>query len=78
MSSGQVSFQRIAFGYYQTKGAYFKVVRPDGKAVSVGYNNRGQLGNNSYDSTLTPKPILKKKLTLKKTEKLKTLIQCLI
>ena len=56
VSSGQVSFQRIAFGYYQTKGAYFKVVRPDGKAVGVGYNNRGQLGNNSYDSTLTPKP----------------------
>lgn len=52
----EATFRNIAFGYYYLpdaystlptgEGAYFGVIKPDGKVQTVGYNKFGQLGDN--------------------------------
>lgn len=52
--SAQTSFSSVAFGY-QTGGAFFGVIDPQGVVTSVGYNGDGQLGNGTTSNTATPK-----------------------
>lgn len=49
-----LSFNTVAFGYAGGHGAYFGTITVDNVLRMVGYNEWGQLGNGTYDSTLTP------------------------
>ena len=51
--SVQASFESVAFGY-QSSGAFFGVIDPQGNVTSVGYNGNGQLGNANTSSSTTP------------------------
>jgi alpha-tubulin suppressor-like RCC1 family protein len=51
--SVQASFNSVAFGY-QSNGAFFGVIDPQGNVTSVGYNGYGQLGNASTSNAATP------------------------
>lgn len=49
-----LNFNTVAFGYAGGHGAYFGTITADNTLRMVGYNEWGQLGNGTYDSTLTP------------------------
>jgi alpha-tubulin suppressor-like RCC1 family protein len=51
--SVQASFNSVAFGY-QSNGAFFGVIDPQGNVTSVGHNGFGQLGNSSTTNAATP------------------------
>jgi len=51
--SVQASFESVAFGY-QSSGAFFGVIDPQGNVTSVGYNGNGQLGNANTTNSTTP------------------------
>jgi len=51
--SVQASFNSVAFGY-QSNGAFFGVIDPQGNVTSVGFNGNGQLGNGTTSNTTTP------------------------
>lgn len=51
--SVQASFNSVAFGY-QSSGAFFGVIDPQGNVTSVGYNGNGQLGNATTTNSATP------------------------
>jgi alpha-tubulin suppressor-like RCC1 family protein len=51
--SVQASFNSVAFGY-QSSGAFFGVIDPQGNVTSVGHNGFGQLGNASTANAATP------------------------
>jgi YD repeat-containing protein len=51
--SVQASFNSVAFGY-QSNGAFFGVIDPQGNVTAVGYNGNGQLGTGNTSNTTTP------------------------
>lgn len=53
-SGGLVGVNDIAFGYVIQKGAFFGSVGNDGVMRTVGFNERGQLGNGTTTSVLKP------------------------
>lgn len=52
--SGQSSFSSVTFGYSLSRGAFFGVVEPNGRANAVGFNGDGQLGNGTTNNALSP------------------------
>lgn len=51
--SVQASFNSVAFGY-QSAGAFFGVIDPQGNVTAVGFNGEGQLGNATTTDSTTP------------------------
>jgi len=51
--SVQASFNSVAFGY-QSNGAFFGVIDPQGNVTTIGYNGNGQLGNANTTNSTTP------------------------
>lgn len=53
-TGGQIGTNQVVFGYNGGQGAFFGTVGGDGIMRTVGYNGLGNLGNGTFNDTLTP------------------------